>query len=185
MATPVRERRGSRRDEESSSRELFVPSNNLVRDKTDSARADAATDKNGGALQLEKITSSLESKFPELSFTLGRALDNDKQVLVVSQRVLAFMPPFGYTSRIRVTIQENCRYRVHVLLRTLEDGTVSDEAEVYALLKKLISILMLGRAPQSRLTFEAINVSSQKPCTLRGHFTQAYWRLDTLSLFYY
>ena len=75
MATPVRERRGSRRDEESSSRELFVPSNNLVRDKTDSARADAladaATDKNGGALQLEKISSSLESKFPELSFTLG------------------------------------------------------------------------------------------------------------------
>ena len=70
-----------------------------------------------------------------------------------------------------------------MLLRTLEDGTVSDEAEVYALLKKLISILMLGRAPQSRFTFEAINVSSQKPCTLRGHFTQAYWRLDTLSLF--
>ena len=89
MATPVHERRRSRRDEESSSRELFVPSNNLVRDKTDSARADAATDKNGGALQLEKISSSLESKFPELSFTLGRALDNDKQVLVVSQRVLA------------------------------------------------------------------------------------------------
>ena len=92
MATPVRERRGSRRDEESPSREPFVPSNNLVRDKTDSARADAATDKNGGAPQLEKISSSLESKFPELSFTLGRALDNDKQVLVVSHHVLAFMP---------------------------------------------------------------------------------------------
>ena len=98
---------------------------------------DAAIDKNGGALQLEKISSSLESKFPELSVTLGRALDNDKQVLVVSQRVLAFMPPFGYTSCIRVTIQEDCRYRVHVLLRTLEDGTVSDEAEVHALLKKV------------------------------------------------
>ena len=125
MAMPVREMKGSHRDEESSSRQLFVSSNNLVRDKTDSVHAYAATDKNGSALQLEKISSSLESKFPELSFTLGRAQDNDKQVLVVSQRVLAFMPPFGYTSRIRLTIQEDGRYRVHVLLWMLEDGTVA------------------------------------------------------------
>ena len=102
----------------------------------DSVRADAATDKNRGVLQLEKISSSLESKFPELSFTLGHAQDNDKQVLVVSQRVLAFMPPFGYTSRIWLTIQDG-RYGVHMLLWMLEDGSVSDEAEVYALLKKV------------------------------------------------
>ena len=137
MGKPVRETKGSHHDEELSSRQLIVSSNNLVRDTMDSVHAAAATDKNRGALQLEKICSSLESKFPELSFTLGRAQDNDKQVLVVSQCVLAFMPPFGYTSRIRLTIQEDGRYRVHVLLRTLEDGTVSDAAEVYALLKKV------------------------------------------------
>ena len=78
MATPVREIGGSCRDEKSSSRQQFVSSNNFVRDKMDSLHAEAATDKNGGALQLEKISWSLESKFPELSFTLGCAQDNDK-----------------------------------------------------------------------------------------------------------
>ena len=47
------------------------------------------------------------------------------------------MLPFGYTSHIQLIIQEDGRYRVHVLLRTLEDGTVCDEAEVHALLKKV------------------------------------------------
>ena len=31
------------------------------------------------------------------------------------------------------------------------------------------------------LTFEAINISSQKPCILRADFTHAYWMLDSLS----
>ena len=54
MATPVRETKGSHRNEESSSRQLFVSSNNLVRDKMDTVRVDAATDKNRGVLQLEE-----------------------------------------------------------------------------------------------------------------------------------
>ena len=49
----------------------------------------------GVCFNWRKISSSLESKFTELSFTLGCAQNNDKQVLVVSQHVLAFMPPFG------------------------------------------------------------------------------------------
>ena len=49
MATPVHETGESRHDEELTSRKLFVSSNNLVRDKMNSARADAATDKNGCA----------------------------------------------------------------------------------------------------------------------------------------
>ena len=115
-----------------------MSSDNLERrDEMLFARADVTTDNSPGALQLEKISSSLESKFPELTFTLGRALDNGKQVLVVSQRVLTPLPPFGYTSHIQVTILEDCTYRIHVLLRTLEDGTVSDETEVCALLKKV------------------------------------------------
>ena len=47
-----------------------------------------------------------------------------------------------------------------------------------------VSILTFTHAPQSYLAFEAINVSSQKPCILHTHYTQAYWTLDTL-LYYY
>ena len=47
MATPVCKTEGSCRNEELSSRQLFVSSNSLVRDKTDIVRADAATDKMG------------------------------------------------------------------------------------------------------------------------------------------
>ena len=42
-------------------------------------------------------------------------------------------------------------------------------------------ILMFTCAPQSYLTFEEINVSSQQPCILHACFTQAYRTLDTLS----
>ena len=59
---PVCETGGSQRNEESSSRQLFVSSNNIVRDKTDSEHADAATDKNGGALQL-RMHRIMTSKF--------------------------------------------------------------------------------------------------------------------------
>ena len=44
-----------------------------------------------------------------------------------------------------------------------------------------VSILMFTRTLQSYLAFEAINMSSQKPCILHTHFTQAYKRLETLS----
>ena len=44
-----------------------------------------------------------------------------------------------------------------------------------------VLILTFTHMPQSYLAFEAINMSSQKPCILCTHFTQAYKRLDTLS----
>ena len=69
------------------------------------------------------IITSLESKFPELAFTLGHMLSHCEKILVVTQRVLAFMPPFRYTSRIKFTIGEDCCYRVCVLFRELECGT--------------------------------------------------------------
>jgi len=94
--------------------------------------------RNPGDLQLELISASIENKFPELFFNVGCGLDDPgKKVLVVTQRVLAYMPPFGYTSRIQVTIQEDGNYRIHVLLQPLEDGIVSNEVEVCALLKKI------------------------------------------------
>ena len=69
---------------------------------------EAASDKNTGMLQLERIIVSLENKFPELAFTVGHALDNKKKILVVTQRTLAFLPPFGYTHHVQVTIEEDC-----------------------------------------------------------------------------
>ena len=42
------------------------------------------------------------------------------------------------------------------------------------------STLTFTRVLQSYLAFEAINMSSQKPCILHTHFAQTYWMLDTL-----
>ena len=97
-------------------------------------------DKNTSVLQLEKIIASLESKFPELAFTLGHVLGHCEKILVVTQRALAFMPPFGYTSCVQVTIGKDCSYRIHVLLRELECSTVTDEGKLHALLKKIFNV---------------------------------------------
>ena len=48
-----------------------------------------------------------------------------------------------------------------------------------------ISILMFTGMLQSYLTFEAINMSIQKPCILYTHFTQVYWALTLCLLYYY
>ena len=47
-------------------------------------------------LQLERVCSVEEAKFPELQFSRGYALDNNKQILIVTQRHLAYHPPFGF-----------------------------------------------------------------------------------------
>ena len=57
-----------------------------------------------------------EAKFPELQFSRGYALDNNKQILIVTQRHLAYHPPFGYVSRARITFQEDGSYTVHILM---------------------------------------------------------------------
>ena len=50
-----------------------------------------------------------------------------------------------------------------------------------AVKRLLVLIWTLTHVPQSfYLTFKAINMSSQKPCILHAHFTQAHWTLDTL-----
>ena len=78
----------------------------------------------------------LKNNFPELAFTLGHVLNNNKKILVVTQCLLTFLPPFEYTC-VQVTIEEVCSYRVHVLL---EGSTVSDDTEVCALLQKFSNV---------------------------------------------
>ena len=102
-----------------------------------SSTGDLVANNSLSTLQLETIIVSEERKFPELAFTLGRATDDkEKLILIVTQRELAYCPPFGYTSRVQITIQGDCKYLVHILMRELENGDLSDEGEVHALLKR-------------------------------------------------
>jgi len=83
------------------------------------------------ALQLERLVSSEERKFPEFVFAFGHTNDDNKPILVVTQRRPSYHPPFGYTSRVHITIQQDCSYQVHILLHELESGIVSNEEDVY------------------------------------------------------
>ena len=91
------------------------------------------------ALQLEYVLSSTESKFSELVFALGRTTDDFKPILVVTQRDVSYHPPFGFTSRVHITIQQDGSYQVHILMQRLEAGTVSNEEDVFCLLERLSS----------------------------------------------
>ena len=87
-------------------------------------------------LQLEWICSKEGPKFPELVVTLSYTLDGNKPIMVVTQRGLAYHPPLGFTSRVQITLQEDGRYQVRVLLQELESGTLSNQQEVHELLKR-------------------------------------------------
>ena len=87
-------------------------------------------------LQLEQICIVEETKFPELQFSRGYALGNNQQILVVTQRHLAYHPPFGYISRARVTLHEDGSYKVHILMRELENSVAREESEFNELLKR-------------------------------------------------
>ena len=170
-----------------------------------------------------------EAKFPELQFSRGYALDNNKQILIVTQRHLAYHPPFGYVSRAQITFQEDGSYTVHILMRVLQNGVAQDESEVHELLKRFSATSTYKFCPGIEWSyyheqyFEAIRfdiksvcrmeapfyhigaaslkarsrmeapflphrcglTKSQKPSTLRAHFTHAYRALDTLPNHYY
>jgi len=87
-------------------------------------------------LQLERICNNEGPKFPELVLTLAYTLNGNKPVMVVTQRGLAHHPPLGFTSRVQITLQEDGRYQVCVLLQELETGTVTNQQEVHELLKR-------------------------------------------------
>jgi len=66
------------------------------------------------ALQLERMVSSEERKFPEFVFAFGHTNDDNEPILVVTQRRPSYHPPFGYVSRVHITIQQDCSYQVHI-----------------------------------------------------------------------
>ena len=67
-------------------------------------------------------------------------------------------------------------------MRELVDGVTRGQPEAF---HHLVSILHAAASLKAVLTFDFVNTSSQKPCTLRTHFTQAYRVLDTLPNHYY
>ena len=56
--------------------------------------------------------------------------------MVVTQCGLAHLPPLGFMSRFQVTIQEDGRYQVLVLLEEVQNGFLSNQQEVHELLKR-------------------------------------------------
>ena len=133
MATPQRPTSYGMGRGESSALRLLQESTSFDISREDSSSGGFES----GALQLESIIFSEERRFPELALTLGRASDDKKKlILIVTQRELAYCPPFGYTSRVQITVQGDGKYQVHILMRELENGHLSNEGEVHALLKR-------------------------------------------------
>ena len=93
MDTPTHIPKKILQNERSSSHQLFETSVDLnnERKQTENSHDKTVSDKNITVLQLETIITSIENKFPELAFTLGHNLDNNK-ILVVTYHALAFIP---------------------------------------------------------------------------------------------
>ena len=159
MGTPVRNEREKssslrllqesiRRSHEEVPSSLNTPLLELTRrgeEKTSNTTSEEAV--SSSALHLEHVLSIVESKFPDLVFALGVTTNDHKPVLLVTQRDVSYHPPFGYTSQVCVTIQQDCIYQVHILMQRLESGTVSNEGDVCCLLEKFSSASLCKFCP--------------------------------------
>ena len=130
MSTPVRARK------DSVSRRLQELSTDVCVTGNVCSEANPSHVEESSVLQIEQLCTVEEAKFPELQFSRSYAFDNNKQILVVTQRHLAYHPPFGYVSRVRITFQEDGSYKVHILMQELENGVTQGESEVHELLKR-------------------------------------------------
>ena len=96
-------------------------------------------------LQLEQVVSIVRgAKLPELQYSYGYMLDNNKQILVVTQHH-------------------------HILIQAMENGIASGKPEVH----RLVLILHATTSLKAVLPFD-FNTSGQKPSTLHTHFTHPY-----------
>ena len=75
------------------------------------------------------IYGTLPRRYPDLAF-INAMDENDRPVLVVTHRGLFYHPPFGFTSRIQITLH-GYSYVAHVLMIEWKSGVVqtSEEAE--------------------------------------------------------
>ena len=73
-------------------------------------------------------------RFPELCFSPVQDISGNS-MLVITQRTVMLHPPFGYTSRIQVTIT-GFEYEVHVLMKKWESGVFQSVFHVQELCEK-------------------------------------------------
>ena len=72
--------------------------------------------------------------FPELCFAAVEDSSGNSMVMI-TQRTLNLHPPFGYMSRIRVSIS-GFQYEVHVMMKKWDSGVLDSIADLSELCKK-------------------------------------------------
>ena len=82
---------------------------------------------------LRNVIDSASKDFPELAFTLGfTELVSNTPILTITQRNLFCHPPFGFTSRVQITMQYK-NYKVHILMRLWKEGELEHIRDVFEL----------------------------------------------------
>ena len=96
-------------------------SENLQRLSTNSAiELDASVDVTIQEDFLRKLRDNVSAHFPELSFAMARGVVGATEipVLLITQQIIYFHPPYGMVSRIQVSVQYK-RYTIYILMRKL------------------------------------------------------------------
>ena len=87
------------------------------------------------AFHLEDVFFVEEQRFKELAFVKGYSGPEKSPVFVITQRKLFYHPPFGYTSRVTITVKEN-KYVINVLAFHLESGELANSEDAHELCNK-------------------------------------------------
>ena len=93
-------------------------------------------------LDLETLVNVEEQLFKELAFVKGYTGLEKRPVYVVTQRELFHYPPFGYTSRINITLKgsdSGIEYVINSLGFHVESGTLTNDSDVHELCQRFSS----------------------------------------------
>ena len=99
-------------------------------------------------VDLETVINAAEQHFNDLAFVKGYTGLGKHPVYVVTQRKLFDYPPFGYTSRINITLKGN-DYSINSLGFHVESGTITNNDDIHELCQRFSKLLALGNGPGS------------------------------------
>ena len=82
---------------------------------------------------LQKLCDNVSAHFPELSFGMARGVfgATELPVLLITQRVIHFHPPYRMLSRVQVSVQYK-RYTIYILMRVLRRASFERVEELAA-----------------------------------------------------
>jgi len=83
-------------------------------------------------LDLDALIGKEEQQFKELAFVKGYSSSDKRPVYVITQRKLFNYPPFGYTSRISITLKGS-DYVINSLGFHVESGTITSASDLHEL----------------------------------------------------